>query len=225
MNNLAERPKLGRLTHTASSVFWHEEPQDILTVPSPSSTPPTGTRAAAALRNLPALDSPAPQVSSEGVAVLSILSSLTLSSHLPGVLDSSPRSAGPRPHDPAWESVEEDFRARMESTRPSRRPLMARVLLSLVGQWEETGNEKFLQGIDFNRLPGPLTPGENLLPSRTALIRAESTSRPAVTNSPRFRPTPSELTRGRMDYEGMCEVLWESTGAVEFECWRAKSRQ
>jgi hypothetical protein len=206
---LSERPKPGRLTHTASSVFWHEEPQDILTVPSlttsltASPPPPPLTRAAAALGSLPPMEHPDP-------------------SHLPGILEAASRSKGPRPNDPLWGEVEEDFRTRMESTRPSLRLPMARVLLALVGQWEKTGDEKFLQGIDFNRLPGPRKAGEDLLPSRTALIRSESTSRPAVTNSPRFRPSPSELTAGRMDYEGMCEVLWDSTRAVEFECWRSR---
>lgn len=213
MSNLPERPKPGRLTHTASSVFWHEEPQDILTVPSPNASPPHLTRASAALGALQALgaSSPLPGDSADPSP-----------SHLPGILEAAPRSRGPRPNDPLWGEVEEDFRSRMESTRPSLRLPMARVLLALVGQWEKTGDEKFLQGIDFNRLPRPRKPGEDLLPSRTALIRSPSTSRPAVTNSPRFRPTPAELTGGKMDYEGMCEVLWESTRAVEFECWRAR---
>lgn len=145
-------------------------------------------------------------------------------SQIPSLL-SRTAATGPRAGDPAWPSVLEDFRARIESTRPSARAATARVMLSLVGNWEETGDPRFLQGVNFNRLP-PLRPSEeSYLPSRTALIRSESTKSKAITNSPRFRPAPPEMTAGRMDYEGMCEVMWDSTRSVQFECWRLGTRR
>lgn len=216
VNNSKGTQKAGKLTHTASSVFWHEEPEGILVVPAPSANPPSSTRAQAALSSLEGSE-PA----NHSLPFLTLLQPELDNEHLTGLLEREPRHRSPRASDPLWESVEEEFRTRMESTRPSLRLPMVRVLLVLVGQWEKSGDEKFLQGLNFNRLPLQGAATEDLLPSRTALIRSERTSRPALTNSPRFRPDPEELTAGRMDYEGMCEVLWGSTRAVEFECWRS----
>ena len=209
MNPSSTSPSIGRKSHSASSIKWSSEPsgvleiRDIETALRPDYSPqiPAGTHAHWCWQKF--LESP------------SEASALATLEHYRNRIKAAPAPAG-------WQSAVEDFRLRLVSSRPSIRSGVLKVMLELLGNWEKTGDERFLQGLNFNRLPSLKSPRGEYLPSRTALIRSTKTTRAAVTNSPRFRPSPEEMTAGRMDFEGMCEVLWSSTRATHFECWRKR---
>jgi len=204
--------RIGRLSHTASSIVWSDEPGGILELRDLDTASQSDYEP-----EIPPNTVASWAWSSFAAAGKKPESALLVAGWMAGKVKGTPSER-------LWSSAVGDLSARMVSTRPSIRMGVLKIMLELIGKWEETGDTKYLQGLNFNRLPPLGSPENEYRPNRTALIRSTKTMRTAITNSPRFRPDAETLTGGRMDYEGMCEVLWSSTRSTHFECWRVPCR-
>lgn len=199
------------MSHTASGYLWEVEPPHTLEVKAVADierilSPTAGREPPFGWKHLGRLGQ-------------SVLCGRTAPEEVPNAL----RKLGNK--DPKWPEICAAVEARINTSRPSRRKGTALVALDLVEGWLVTGSSSFVQGLDFNKvfLASPAGGKEpTYLPSRTVIIRSNRTRSVCAASSPRFHSGPAEITKGRHDYEGLSEVMWNSTRAPEFECWRIR---
>jgi hypothetical protein len=216
VNNYQSQTRMGELSHTASGYLWEIEPSWSFDIKAVTDID----------RTLSPLSDQAPDY---GWKYLGKLTREVLAGRLPPEklapalkgIQTSASSAR------EWERIIATVARRLESTRPSRRKGTALLCLELAEAWLCTGDEILLQCLDFNRIfpvkPDPAKP-PTYLPARTAVLRSNVTRLKCATSSPRCHPSPDEFTADRHDFEGLSEMMWKSTRAPEFECWRVGER-
>lgn len=107
--------------------------------------------------------------------------------------------------------------------RPSLSRAAALTALFAAREWSSTRDPRWIQRLNFNTIhlvSSTDTFPACYRPSRTSTMIPSGSEKSCYTSTPRFVPTPAAFTNGRHDYEGLCEVMWDSTRAPGFECWR-----